>query len=279
MFSKNLMKSSNDFSKSYKHVNSDFQTSILSIVESQIIPHLHKIERRRTRHLSLISSSPALPSQKQIEIFVDRCISQDRKTSQAFVDHFINQGLNVQDIFLKLIVPAARYFGSQWENDRMDFSHINLGMVRLNAIANEMTSIYKDGLYIKGKVNRIMIATAPGSQHTLGATIVADFFRKAGWQVVVAISSSANELVQAVSNERFDVVGLSISIEQQLTNLADLISQLKSLSINSHVAILLGGPIFSLKELSASDFGADDICINAKHAVSLAQSLLNTSCF
>jgi methanogenic corrinoid protein MtbC1 len=108
----------------------------------------------------------------------------------------------------------------------------------------------------------------------LGATIVADFFRQKGWQVEVAISSSSNELVQTVSNEWFDVIGLSISMEQQLANLADLIDQLRCLSLNPRLVVLLGGPIFSVKELLASDFGADDICVNANHAVCLATSLL-----
>ena len=70
------------------------------------------------------------------------------------------------------------------------------------------------------------------------------------------------------------MIGLSISIEQQLTNLSDLINQLKLLSLNTNITILLGGPIFALKELRASEFGACDICINAKHAVGTAESLL-----
>jgi hypothetical protein len=43
------------------------------------------------------------------------------------------------------------------------------------------------------------------------------------------------------------------------------------------VAVLLGGPIFALRELCAIDFGADDICVNAKHAVGLAASHLDRS--
>ena len=108
----------------------------------------------------------------------------------------------------------------------------------------------------------------------LGTTIVADFFRKEDWQVVVAISSSANELIQTVSNEWFDVLGLSLSIDQQLTCLADLIHQFKNLSLNPRMVVMLGGPIFSAKKLAAKDFGANGICDNAKHAVGLAASLL-----
>ena len=246
----------------------------MSIVESQIIPRLLNAEKTRTRHLSLVSSSRVLPSQKEIAKFANLCVSQDPKVAQAFVNHFPEKGLSKEDIFLELIAPAARYLGSQWDDDCMDFSQVNLGLVRLHAIANEFRLAYKEGRFAKGKVKRVMIATAPGSLHMLGTTIVADFFREKGWQVVMSIPSSANELVQAVSQEWFDVVGLSISMAEQLTTLADLIKQFKSSSLNPRVAVVLGGPIFALKESRAIDFGADDICVNAKHAVGVAESLL-----
>ena len=156
----------------------------------------------------------------------------------------------------------------------MDFSQVNLGLIRLHAIANEFRLDCKEGRFAKVKVKRVLIACAPGSLHMLGTTIVADFFREKGWQVVVSIPSSANELVQAVSQEWFDVVGLSISMAEQLITLADLIKQFKSSSLNPRVAVVLGGPIFALKESRAIDFGADDICVNAKHAVGVAESLL-----
>ena len=215
-----------------------------------------------------------LQQQKEIEKFADLCVSQDLKVAQTVVNHFLEKGLSKEDILLELIAPAARYLGSQWDDDCMDFSQVNLGLIRLHAIVNEFRWAYKEGQFVKAKVKRVMIASAPGSVHMLGTTIVADFFRKEGWQVVVSIPSSANELAQAVSQEWFDVVGLSISMVEQLTTLADLIKQFKSSSLNPRVAVLLGGSIFALKESRAIDFGADDICVNAKHAVGVAESLL-----
>lgn len=260
----------------FNHENRDwtFQFSVLSVIESQIIPQLLNAEKIRTQHLSLVSSSRVLPSQIEIEKFADLCVSQDPKVAQAFVDHFLEIGLSKEDIFLELIAPTARYLGSQWDDDCMDFSQVNLGLIRLHAIANEFRFAYKEYLFVKGKIKRVMLASAPGSLHMLGTTIVADFFHKEGWQVVVSNPSSSSELAQAVSQEWFDVVGLSISMAEQLTTLADLIRQFKSSSLNPRVAVLLGGPIFALKELRAIDFGADDICVNAKHAVGVAESLL-----
>ena len=274
MASKNLIRSNIVFPHKQRRTNFECQSSILSIVESQIIPRLLVSERIGKPHLTLVSSSKTMPSIKEIEIFIDLCLSKSSKDAQSFVDDFLDKGLSKEDIFLELITPAAKYLGSQWDDDRMDFSQVNLGLVRLHSIANEIRCTSKSDQFAKGKARRVLIASAPGSMHMLGTTIVADFFRKEDWQVVVAISSSANELIQTVSNEWFDVLGLSLSIDQQLTGLADLIDQFKSLSLNPRMVVMLGGHIFSAKKLDANDFGANGICDNAKHAVDLAASLL-----
>ena len=273
MFSKNSAASNDDFSKTYRGNPAECQSSILSIIESEIIPRLLKAERVDTSHLSLVPPSRLMPSQTEIETFVELCISQDPDAAQAFVNRMLAEGLNTDHIFLELITPAARFLGTQWETDRMDFSQVTHGLVRLHAIAHEIGFAYQDGPLIRGDVKRAMIASAPGSEHILGPTIVAEFFRKEGWQVVVEISPSANELVQAVSNEWFDTVGLSVSIEKQLTDLAMLVAKIKRFSRNPRVAVLLGGPIFTIRDLRAEDFGAGGICTNAKDAVSLAMSL------
>jgi len=271
---KNSIRSNIVLPHKQRRTNFECQSSILSIVEAQIIPRLLVSKQIGKPHLTLVSSSKAMPSQKEIETFTDLCVSESSKDAQSFVDDFLDTGLSTEDIFLGLLTPAAKYLGSQWDDDRMDFSQVNLGLVRLHSIANEIRCTSKSGQLVKDKAKCVMIASAPGSMHMLGTTIVADFFRKEDWQVVVAISSSANELVQTVSNEWFDVLGLSLSIDQQLTGLADLIDQLKSLSLNPRMVVMLGGPIFSAKKLDANDFGANGICDNAKHAVGLAVSLL-----
>ena len=274
MSSKNSIRSNIVLPHKQRRTNFECQSSILSIVEAQIIPRLLVSKQIGKPHLTLVSSSKAMPSQKEIETFTDLCVSESSKDAQSFVDDFLDTGLSTEDIFLGLLTPAAKYLGSQWDDDRMDFSQVNLGLVRLHSIANEIRRTSKSGQLVKGKAKRVLIASAPGSMHMLGTTIVADFFHKEDWQVVVAISSSANELVKTVSNEWFDVLGLSLSIDQQLTGLADLIDQFKSLSLNPRMVVMLGGPIFSAKKLDAKDFGAHGICDNAKHAVGLAVSLL-----
>lgn len=276
MFTDHSVASNDDHTKAFKGDPAECKSSIFSIIEAQIIPRLLKAERMIGSELPLVTASRAMPSTEEIHSFVNLCVSPDPLVAQIFVNRLLKEGLNTEHIFLELITPAARELGTQWELDRMDFVDVTHGLVRLHAIAHEIGFAYQDGPVLQGEIKRIMIASAPGSEHLLGPTIVADFFRKAAWQVVVEIASSKKQLVQAVENEWFDTVGLSVSIAPQLTDLADLVDQIKQRSRNPRVVVLLGGPIFTVQNLQASDFDAAGICVDAKEAVSLALALQPT---
>ena len=119
-----------------------------------------------------------------------------------------------------------------------------------------------------------MLASAPGSQHVLGLSIVSEFFRSAGWQVVLEVSPSSQELCHAVQNEWFDLVGLSVALDAQLEELPALVARLKGASRNPGTPVLLGGPVFSVRDCAPEAFGAQAICLDARDSVVLAQSLL-----
>ncbi len=250
------------------------KSSLYSIIESDIIPRLLNYQNTDSFAFLDLPSSRALPSTTEIQEFAMMCAFDEEIASQEFINKMLKEGLSKENIFLDLITPAARYLGLQWELDGMDFYQVTHGLARLHTVTHSIGFSYMDGPTIQGDVKRIMIASAPGSEHLLGPTIVSEFFRKDGWQVVLEISPTAKELHHSVSNEWFDAIGLSVSIQSQLTNLSSLITQIKKSSRNPRVAILLGGPIFTLEEFKAEDFGAAGICADAKDAVELALSLL-----
>jgi methylmalonyl-CoA mutase cobalamin-binding subunit len=90
--------------------------------------------------------------------------------------------------------------------------------------------------------------------------------------VVIEVSSTKEELVRAVANEWFDVIGISVAIESQLLELKSLVQELKKSSGNPNVKVLLGGPIFMLVNATIDMFGADAISNNAQELVALLKS-------
>ena len=274
MFSRKPAASNEDFRERFTGTPAECQASILSVIESEIVPRLLKAQRVDRSYLSLVPASRALPTQHEIAAFLELCIGQDSQAAQAFVDRLLKEGLNTEHIFLELITPTARSLGTRWEDDTLDFTQVTHGLVQLHSITHAIGFAYDEGPRIQGDVKRVMIASAPGSEHLLGPTIVSEFFRREGWQVVVEISPSAKELAQTVAGEWFDTVGLSVSINQQLTDLDGLVAKIRHSSRNPRLSVLLGGPIFTVRDFDASAFGADGICTDAKDAVAMALASL-----
>jgi len=243
---------------------------ISSVIETQIIPRLLQAHPSGTGRLAQETHQTIRIPESAVLEFANLCLLNDAILANSFADQLVRDGMSHETIFMQLITPAARYLGVAWETDTADFVQVTNGLMRMHEITHRIGFEYQAGPRKPGPRNRIMLACAPGSQHILGLTIVSEFFNKEGWQTVVEISSSAEGLIHAAANEWFDVIGISVAIESQLDGLETLVAGIRNASQNAKVAILLGGPIFTLRHFDATEFGACEICTDPKVAVKLA---------
>ena len=100
--------------------------------------------------------------------------------------------------------------------------------------------------------------------------MVADFFRREGWDVLSSHDLNRTELLRAVRKEWFDVAALSISTPSQLILATTLIADIRKLSSNRGILVMVGGPLaLSVPDL-AMRVGADVVTLDAKEAVDVA---------
>ena len=250
--------------------------SLLDVIESQIIPRLLEAhpasDASNDREFDLAYE----PTAEQIDQFARLCLSVDEAPTMEFLQSLLGAGVGNDNIFLNLIAPAARHLGRLWDQDDLDFTQVTLGLMRMHQITHQLGYEYHAGPQHAGSVRRIMLASAPGSHHILGLAIVAEFFRKNGWQVVLEIANSALELDHAVKNEWFDLIGLSVGLVEQISTLPLLIDRLRSSSRNPSVCVLLGGPAFLSTAVTAQTLGANGISTDALEAIRLADTLVDS---
>jgi len=250
------------------------KNSLMEVIELQIIPRL-------------VDSHPAFgpsngqkfgtefePDSAEIAAFAQMCIHAHPQAAMQRIEQWVQYGYTIDSIFLKLIATVARHLGWMWEQDEADFSQVSIGLIRLQQITHHLGYSYQSGPQCAGGVRRLLIGSAPGSQHLLGLSIVAEFFRKDGWEVVVEIADTQSALLVAVGSEWFDLIGLSVGLLEQLPVLPDLIAQLKGASRNANVPVILGGAAFLGGDVQASKLGAEGISIDAADAVSLGNLLV-----
>lgn len=248
--------------------------SLLAVIEKQIIPRLLEAHPSADQLPELAALSLKQPGEHEIQAFVALCLDPEPAASHRWIKDLQTQGYSTESLFLNLIAPAARHLGEQWERDRKDFSQVTLGLIRMQQLTHELGYAYRDGPQNMGHRRRIMLASAPGSQHILGLVMVSEFFRKERWEVVVEIAATPHELTHAVANEWFDMLGLSVGVVEQLPSLPGLVQALRDKSRNPDIKVLLGGPAFQIQHVSAQSTGADAIALDAMAGVQMANQLL-----
>ncbi len=252
----------------------DCKDSLLAVIEEQIIPRLLNVQQFFPGKATNSAEEILGAEQPEFEAFTQHCLKGDALKANQIVDSLSERGLAHDRIFLELITPAARHLGALWDQDLCDFTQVTCGLAMMHQMIYRLGYESPAGQSAEGASERVMLACAPGSQHFLGLTIVADFFRQAGSEVVLEISSSESELLRAVGNEWFDVVGISVALEAQLQTLPDLIAHLRASSGNPKVRVVLGGPIFLIHDFSPDNLGADAIFTDAREAVGAVQRLV-----
>lgn len=251
-------------------------SSLRSVIESQIIPRLLEAHPQDSAAQGRHDLMVYAPDNADIAAFADLCTNGQPDDVMQFIEKLLLDNVNNDSLFLNLIAPAARHLGLMWEQEKADFTQVTMGLLRMHQITHRIGYEYQSGPQKAGAAKRVMLACAPGSQHILGLAMVAEFFRKDGWQVVVEIATTAPELHRAVKNEWFDLIGLSVALTDQLHTLPTLISQLKQHSRNPQVPVLLGGAAFHGGAPSAHSLGADGISTDALDGLQLATLLVQT---
>ena len=181
----------------------------------------------------------------------------------------------METLYVELLEPTARHLGEMWDRDECDFIDVTLGVGRLQ----KLLAIFNDTYSLPQLGDRrvFLMATAPGNQHSFGASVIEKLLSAAGWQVEVEYSGDVNQLVEVVSCNWFAVVGLTAGSDAQLETLKSTMTQIRQHSKNPRVGVLVGGPMFNQNPELATIMGADATAPNAPTAVLAAQKLFDMS--
>lgn len=246
--------------------------AVVKTIKTQIIPRIVLALR------SLPTSKPAETSEQSspgaVEQFAALVLGNEDGAAFAHVETLLAQGASVESIFLDLLAPTARMLGTQWEADATDFASVTLGVGRLQRIMRRLgEDFFNEGGQGHGGES-VLLTIIPGEQHSFGLSMVAEFFRRAGWNLCTGPFSSHEELTALVHNHWFDVVGFSVSSDRRLNELKKDIHDIRRDSRNRHVGIMLGGPMMTIHPELVGTMGADMMSADAATAPQSARELI-----
>jgi methanogenic corrinoid protein MtbC1 len=208
-----------------------------------------------------------------VEQFAALALGNDDSAPFTYVDELVARGVTVESIFLDLLAPAARHLGTLWESDATDFANVTLAVSRLQRIMRRHDENFFDR-GSQGGGESILLTIIPGEQHSFGLSMVAEFFRRAGWNLCTGPFSSRQELTSLVHNHWFDVIGFSVSSDRRLDELKKNIHDIRRDSRNRSVGIMLGGPMAIAHPDLVAAMGADMMSADAITAPQQARALI-----
>jgi methanogenic corrinoid protein MtbC1 len=243
---------------------------IVRTIESDIIPRLVRAHRLGGEAGDSTEASP-LP---EVGPFTQLLLGEDDGPSRLVVDTCLAQGMPLDDLCLKLFAPAANELGRLWDDDRCSFSDVTVGMGRLQRLLHMVGPLLGETLEPLPDSRRALLMPAPGDPHTFGLSIVAEFFRRAGWDVVCP-SGATSDMASLARAEWFDVVGISVAMDARVDWLRSGVAAVRQASRNRSVAVMVGGPMFIAFPERAAEVGADGTVADARQAPLLAGQLVD----
>lgn len=246
---------------------------LVRTIEGEIVPRL-VLARRATRMPP--RGEPSVrkgPDATDVKELVRLLLAHDVGVASAYVETVRQRGATLELVCLELLAPAARELGLLWEEDECDFMQVTVGLCRLHQLLRMLSSEFRCDETERAPERRILLAPCPGEQHTFGITVVAQFLRRAGWDVWDEFPTTDTEIIELVRQNWFAVVGLSLGSESQVEHVASTIRSIRLASRNQALGVLIGGPILLAQPELAARVGADAMAADGPQAVLRAEHI------
>ena len=177
-----------------------------------------------------------------------------------------NLGFSLEDIYLNGVTVAASLLGDGWFSDEICFSDVSISSLRLQQALSELSPEFLMDAVQSGGAKRMLLLNPPGSHHTLGSFMAAEFFRRGGWHVISMDARDESAVLRLLHTEWFDLAGFSVASDRQVETLTTLIQKVRSVSVNTDIKVVVGGSMVSLNPQIAEQLGADCSCSDVRSA-------------
>lgn len=247
---------------------------LVRTIEGEIIPRLMLALQSAPSPVPSEGRAISSASREDVAEFARLVATHDVAVASEYVHTLLNRGVPLEKVYLGLLAPAARLLGEWWKEDLRDFTEVTSGLCRMHQLLHEFSSTFLSEASPGTPDKCVLLIPLPGEQHSFGLIMVAEFFRRAGWDVWDPHPSCLEDVLGAVRKRWFSIVGVSLSCESRLEELPELIGSIRASSRNRSVGVMVGGQPFLAHPELVGEVGADCTAVDGGSAPSEASRLL-----
>lgn len=204
---------------------------------------------------------------EHVSAFCAALIAPDEAAYSNVLAQIGASGVGPREMMDVYVPFAAEMLGADWADDYLGFAEVSIGSSRLNEI---IRSIAITGYDSRGHAvplgHRALMIVPAEEQHSLGAFIAANQFRKHGLRMHMSIAHSHEEIASLIENERYSMIGISAGSHKLLDPIQRLVELMREW--NSDMApVIIGGAVTRLNIDVGDVTGADLVSSNAREVM------------
>lgn len=183
------------------------------------------------------------------------------------------EGVSAEEVLNEGLIAAMAVVGDKFKRNEIYVPEVLVAARAMYAGLDVLRPLLaKSGVKKAGK---LVIGTVKGDLHDIGKNLVKMMFEGAGYEVVdLGTDVSPAKFVDAVRNERPDLLGMSALLTTTMPSMKSTIEALKEAGLRDEVKVLVGGAPVTSKY--ASEIGADGYAPDASSAVDVAKELVKS---
>jgi methylmalonyl-CoA mutase cobalamin-binding subunit len=212
----------------------------------------------------------ARPSSRSewIEHLCHALIAESDSGYRSVISDLVLNGFEPEDIYHSVIPDAARHLGEMWLHDEATFVEVTTGASRLQGLVRERKQD-DDGFWIDRSIplgQSILLVVPQFEDHSLGAFVAADQFRRHGIWVHLAIGLESSEVVDLVTSRRFAMVGFTLSTGTCLARMTGMVSDIRA-GAPECPPLIIGGNVVEQVSAVADQTGATYAVRSVREAI------------
>jgi methylmalonyl-CoA mutase cobalamin-binding subunit len=191
-------------------------------------------------------------------------MSESETSHQGVISALMAGGVSSERLFQDYVPAAAQRLGEMWISDEASFMEVTVGASRLQALFRSMRDAPR-GAWADRSIplgQSVLLAIPAFEQHTLGAFVAADHFRRHGVWVRMCIGLEERELAEVLCKSRFSALALSLSTWKSVEKAGELVEYLRT-QVDGLPPVVVGGRIVAerapVQKASGADFAVKSV--------------------
>ncbi|MCX7165404.1 MAG: cobalamin-dependent protein [Rhodocyclales bacterium] len=210
---------------------------------------------------------PALP---QKDAYLDLLLASQRVAAHQLVSECMTAGASLATVNVRIIQAAMYDVGRMWQANRISVAQEHLATAISQYV---MANAFSLAEFAEPMARTAIFANVENNHHALGLRMISDAFETAGWTAqFLGANVPDPSLIGQVDALRPDLLGLSVSMPQQLKTTREFIGSLRAEMGQACPPILLGGRTINALDEVWRDLGADLWVADAEQAELLAKN-------